>query len=169
MGSSGLEPPTSRLSGVRSNHLSYEPILFCSQRSVLACHASSDLLLLTNPLCSEIVPQHFVLLPTIPAQRSFTRTNLLGASFIFIRTSSPHKNCPFGPEPQKLNNDRDRPQDDLSSSDLKRSFSCLVQICCSSQIPSASDSSRSTSCCYQRLLRSSHLLGQICSALLSSP
>ena len=27
MGSSGLEPPTSRLSGVRSNHLSYEPML----------------------------------------------------------------------------------------------------------------------------------------------
>ena len=26
VGSSGLEPPTSRLSGVRSNHLSYEPI-----------------------------------------------------------------------------------------------------------------------------------------------
>ena len=26
MGSSGLEPPTSRLSGVRSNHLSYEPL-----------------------------------------------------------------------------------------------------------------------------------------------
>ena len=26
MGSSGLEPPTSRLSGVRSNHLSYAPI-----------------------------------------------------------------------------------------------------------------------------------------------
>ena len=28
MGSSGLEPPTSRLSGVRSNRLSYEPVLF---------------------------------------------------------------------------------------------------------------------------------------------
>ena len=26
MGSSGLEPPTLRLSGARSNHLSYEPI-----------------------------------------------------------------------------------------------------------------------------------------------
>ena len=26
LGLSGLEPPTSRLSGVRSNHLSYEPI-----------------------------------------------------------------------------------------------------------------------------------------------
>ena len=27
MGSSGLEPPTSRLSGARSNLLSYEPVL----------------------------------------------------------------------------------------------------------------------------------------------
>ena len=26
VGTSGLEPPTSRLSGVRSNHLSYEPV-----------------------------------------------------------------------------------------------------------------------------------------------
>ena len=30
MGLSGLEPPTSRLSGVRSNHLSYEPISLCA-------------------------------------------------------------------------------------------------------------------------------------------
>ena len=27
VGSSGLEPPTSRLSGARSNHLSYEPVV----------------------------------------------------------------------------------------------------------------------------------------------
>ena len=32
VGSSGLEPPTSRLSGVRSNHLSYEPMLFPYRR-----------------------------------------------------------------------------------------------------------------------------------------
>ena len=35
VGSSGLEPPTSRLSGARSNHLSYEPIVFSSVSSSL--------------------------------------------------------------------------------------------------------------------------------------
>ena len=30
MGPNGFEPATSRLSGVRSNHLSYEPIVFRS-------------------------------------------------------------------------------------------------------------------------------------------
>ena len=32
VGSSGLEPPTSRLSGVRSNHLSYEPTIGGDER-----------------------------------------------------------------------------------------------------------------------------------------
>ena len=35
VGSSGLEPPTSRLSGVRSNHLSYEPMCFRRGRPLL--------------------------------------------------------------------------------------------------------------------------------------
>ena len=35
VGSSGLEPPTSRLSGVRSNLLSYEPILLAAAVSLL--------------------------------------------------------------------------------------------------------------------------------------
>ena len=34
VGSSGLEPPTSRLSGVRSNHLSYEPMFLEIRLSV---------------------------------------------------------------------------------------------------------------------------------------
>ena len=34
VGPGGVEPPTSRLSGVRSNHLSYEPIL-CMRPVVL--------------------------------------------------------------------------------------------------------------------------------------
>ena len=36
VGSSGLEPPTSRLSGVRSNHLSYEPICLSAGRPFLS-------------------------------------------------------------------------------------------------------------------------------------
>ena len=33
VGLRGLEPPTSRLSGVRSNHLSYKPMLVFGDRS----------------------------------------------------------------------------------------------------------------------------------------
>ena len=34
VGLSGLEPPTSRLSGVRSNQLSYRPILDCEGKTL---------------------------------------------------------------------------------------------------------------------------------------
>ena len=37
MGLSGLEPPTSRLSGVRSNRLSYKPFLLFRQPPALPC------------------------------------------------------------------------------------------------------------------------------------
>ena len=39
VGSNGIEPSTSRLSGVRSNHLSYEPIFleFLSLSSLFFC------------------------------------------------------------------------------------------------------------------------------------
>ena len=40
VGSSGLEPPTSRLSGVRSNHLSYEPISYFGVSRSLASFVS---------------------------------------------------------------------------------------------------------------------------------
>ena len=56
VGSSGLEPPTSRLSGVRSNHLSYEPMSLYS-------------------LCSG----------SCLASSGFARANLLGAYFQNLR------------------------------------------------------------------------------------
>ena len=56
VGSSGLEPPTSRLSGVRSNHLSYEPIFV----------AVSWLAIFSAYLCfaSLSVPVPFVTVPS---------------------------------------------------------------------------------------------------------
>ena len=42
MGLSGLEPPTSRLSGVRSNQLSYKPIFFFSFGGHLLSHTVSS-------------------------------------------------------------------------------------------------------------------------------
>ena len=42
VGSSGLEPPTSRLSGARSNHLSYEPIFTVVNSAVLTCSLGGD-------------------------------------------------------------------------------------------------------------------------------
>ena len=46
MGTSGLEPPTSRLSGVRSNHLSYAPVqnCFANRRTSAVCSALPKLL-----------------------------------------------------------------------------------------------------------------------------
>jgi hypothetical protein len=37
VGLGGLEPPTSPLSGVRSNHLSYRPNLMCSYNAFALC------------------------------------------------------------------------------------------------------------------------------------
>ena len=41
VGLGGLEPPTSRLSGVRSNHLSYKPSLACLLCDLLRCSSHS--------------------------------------------------------------------------------------------------------------------------------
>ena len=50
MGSSGLEPPTSRLSGARSNHLSYEPIVFLSVYLVSLAYGGDDGIRTHDPL-----------------------------------------------------------------------------------------------------------------------
>ena len=39
MGLSGLEPPTSRLSGVRSNRLSYKPLLLSFGNTIISLHS----------------------------------------------------------------------------------------------------------------------------------
>ena len=44
VGSNGLEPSTSRLSGVRSNHLSYEPMMFHILGIETSLFLSSDML-----------------------------------------------------------------------------------------------------------------------------
>ena len=54
MGSSGLEPPTSRLSGVRSNRLSYEPILYVRYRkSYIRCRTQENQLGLPLPFINS--------------------------------------------------------------------------------------------------------------------
>ena len=50
VGSSGLEPPTSRLSGVRSNHLSYEPISYLSVYLVSLAFGGDDGIRTHDPL-----------------------------------------------------------------------------------------------------------------------
>ena len=82
VGSSGLEPPTSRLSGVRSNHLSYEPMLF------------------SLPEVSSLVP-----LPSLKGsggdERDRTDDPLLAKQVLSQLSYTPI----FGFAPQKLNND----------------------------------------------------------------
>ena len=63
VGSNGIEPSTSRLSGVRSNHLSYEPILsrvlssssyfFCSSLYLLMCFYKTHWKINNKPLLWE--------------------------------------------------------------------------------------------------------------------
>ncbi len=57
VGLSGLEPPTSPLSGVRSNHLSYKPIRFyCSLLHQTICVDTTQALLLGKEVIQPQVP-----------------------------------------------------------------------------------------------------------------
>ena len=79
MGSSGLEPPTSRLSGVRSNHLSYEPLLS------LSAYGGDERDRTDDPLLAK----------QVLSQLSYTPIN--GSCSFGVHTHAL--------EPQKLNND----------------------------------------------------------------
>ena len=82
MGSSGLEPPTSRLSGVRSNHLSYEPIFGGDERD------RTDDPLLAKQVLSQL--SYTPVSDSLELSLSF----VLQGSFLIQKA-----------EPQKLNND----------------------------------------------------------------
>ena len=61
MGLSGLEPPTSRLSGVRSNRLSYKPLLLTFGNTIISLHPLSSSekcsgIHLLSHIVSNIVP-----------------------------------------------------------------------------------------------------------------
>ena len=81
VGSSGLEPPTSRLSGVRSNHLSYEPLLS------LSAYGGDERDRTDDPLLAKQVLSQLSYTPI--ADLSSSASNL----------------TPMMTEPQKLNND----------------------------------------------------------------
>ena len=82
MGSSGLEPPTSRLSGVRSNHLSYEPI------NDLVCRFS-------------LLPHFYSLKRVGGDERDRTDDPLLAKQVLSQLSYTPI----FANRPSKLNND----------------------------------------------------------------
>ncbi len=66
MGSSGLEPPTSRLSGVRSNHLSYEPIQLSGVLSLALGGDERDRT--DDPLLAKQVLSHLSYTPVFPLE-----------------------------------------------------------------------------------------------------
>ena len=104
MGSSGLEPPTSRLSGVRSNHLSYEPISWSYE--LFAFFTSGRLTFVTANLLRNWVSSP----STGGDKRDRTADPLLAKQVLSQLSYTP---ISFGAylvldEPQKLNNDSKR-------------------------------------------------------------
>ena len=55
VGSNGLEPSTSRLSGVRSNHLSYEPIYVAVRVAITAYRGGDEQNRTVDPLLARQV------------------------------------------------------------------------------------------------------------------
>ena len=76
MGLSGLEPPTSRLSGVRSNRLSYKPILIGSH---LLSHAVSSIV----PSAAQVLTIVFGMGTGVPPGR--IATEILGSSLLMTQ------------------------------------------------------------------------------------
>ena len=90
VGSSGLEPPTSRLSGVRSNRLSYEPsLLVCAHAlQVLAHHGGDERDRTADPLLARQVLSQLSYTPSwlFEPNRSalYLYTRLCKSPFFFL-------------------------------------------------------------------------------------
>ena len=69
MGLSGLEPPTSRLSGVRSNRLSYKPIFFFCFGGHLLSHTVSSAV----PSAAQVLTIVFGMGTGVPPERIATK------------------------------------------------------------------------------------------------
>ena len=79
MGLSGLEPPTSRLSGVRSNRLSYKPI---ESGIHLLSHAVSSIV----PSAGQVLTVVFGMGTGVSPKRIATGNILFSSSFLDLKT-----------------------------------------------------------------------------------
>ena len=77
MGSSGLGPPTSRLSGVRSNRLSYEPILSRASPLPLLLSGGGKRIRTDDPLLAKQVLYQLSYTPVV--QPAFTLSRCFSA------------------------------------------------------------------------------------------
>ena len=71
LGLSGLEPPTSRLSGVRSNRLSYKPIFFFCFGGHLLSHTVSSAV----PSAAQVLTIVFGMGTGVPPERIATKNS----------------------------------------------------------------------------------------------
>ena len=84
MGLSGLEPPTSRLSGVRSNHLSYEPVFGGDEEDRTP-----------DPLLAKQVLSQLSYTPTyfFESYCELSKLNSIQLSFPFFVTDHRYRSC----------------------------------------------------------------------------
>ena len=93
MGLSGLEPPTSRLSGVRSNRLSYKPI-FVSHPFECLTNGDGEIRTL-DPLLARQVLSQLSYTPMDAGLTSFQRRSLIHLCSVFISISQSLLALPF--------------------------------------------------------------------------
>ena len=85
VGTSGLEPPTSRLSGARSNHLSYAPLWLLLRGSLTHTFGGDDGNRTHDPLLAGQVLSQLSYTPI------FTPLRLHNSRYALLRYVNPHR------------------------------------------------------------------------------